>query len=77
MEFIHTLEKCLSESLGREVVFKKVFEPIKPGDVHKTYASISKLNDRIGFRPKTTIKEGLKKFTDWYVKYNNLKREDK
>lgn len=33
MVFIGTLEKCLSKSLNREVVFDKVFEPIKPGDV--------------------------------------------
>ena len=39
MTFISTLEKCLSKSIGREVVFNKEFEPIKMGDVWKTYAS--------------------------------------
>ena len=39
MVFITTLEQCLSKSLNRKVEFKKVFESIKPGDVHKTYAS--------------------------------------
>jgi UDP-glucuronate 4-epimerase len=69
MYFIETLEECLSNSLNRKVTFEKVFEPIKPGDVHKTYASTNLLRDKIGFKPSTSIKEGLQKFTDWYVKY--------
>jgi UDP-glucuronate 4-epimerase len=69
MTFITTLEECLSESLGKTVEFEKVFEPIKPGDVHKTYASTKLLEERVGFKPKTSIKEGLKNFTDWYVKF--------
>src|SRR5690606_527332 len=39
MVFIGTLEKCLSNSLGRSIEFKKKFEPIMPGDVPATYAS--------------------------------------
>src|SRR5690625_2414150 len=39
MDFIHALEKALSNSLGRQVEFDKIYEPIKPGDVPKTYAS--------------------------------------
>lgn len=73
MVFINTLEKCLSKSLGREVEFEKIFEPIKPGDVPKTYASTKLLEEAIDFKPKTTIEEGLQKFTDWYVQYYNKK----
>ncbi|MEK3683109.1 GDP-mannose 4,6-dehydratase [Paenibacillus sp. FSL R10-2736] len=73
MVFIETLEKCLSKSLGREVVFKKVFEPIKPGDVPATYASTDLLQQAVGFKPQTSIEEGLQKFTDWYVQYYNAK----
>lgn len=69
MVFIKTLEECLSISLGKSVEFKKSFEAIKPGDVHKTYASTDKLEKLIGFKPKTSIKDGLQKFTDWYVTY--------
>ena len=68
MTFIETLEKCLSFSLGREVVFEKIFEPLKPGDVPATYASTDLLQAAIGFKPKTSIKDGLQKFTDWYVR---------
>lgn len=69
MTFITTLEKCLSNSIGTEVVFKKKFEPIKPGDVPATYASTDRLQKAIGFKPETSIEEGLQNFTDWYVKY--------
>lgn len=69
MVFIETLEKCLSKSLGKEVVFEKVFEPIKPGDVPATYASTDKLEKAVGFKPRTSIEEGLQRFTDWYVRY--------
>ena len=73
MVFIGTLEKCLSKSLNREVVFDKVFEPIKPGDVPATFASTDLLQKAVGFKPKTSIEEGLQQFTDWYVNYYNVK----
>ncbi len=73
MHFISTLEKCLSKSLGREVEFKKEFEPIKPGDVPKTYASTEQLQRAVEFKPETSIEEGLQQFTDWYVEYYNKK----
>ncbi|WP_130860455.1 GDP-mannose 4,6-dehydratase [Gracilibacillus phocaeensis] len=69
MTFIETLEKCMSNSLGKEMTFEKQFEPIKPGDVPATYASTDKLQAAIGFKPQTSIQEGLQRFTDWYVRY--------
>jgi len=73
MTFIETLEKTLSKSTGREVVFDKVFEPLKPGDVLATYASTDLLQEAVGFKPSTSIEEGLQKFTDWYVGYYGVK----
>lgn len=73
MVFLETLEKCLSKALGQEVVFKKIFEPMKPGDVPKTYASTDMLQQAVGFKPQTTIAEGLQKFADWYCGYYKLK----
>jgi len=61
MVFIGTLEKCLSKSLGREVEFEKIFEPLKPGDVPATNASTDLLYEDVGFKPETTIEEGLQK----------------
>jgi UDP-glucuronate 4-epimerase len=72
MTFITTLEKALSNALGREVEFEKVFEPIKPGDVPATYASTNLLQQAVGFKPETSIEEGLQKFADWYVDYYKL-----
>src|SRR5690625_5405898 len=59
MHFIDSLEKALSNALGRQVEFKKKFEPIKPGDVPRTYASTEALHQAVGFKPKTSIEEGL------------------
>ncbi|MCD1161132.1 GDP-mannose 4,6-dehydratase [Peribacillus frigoritolerans] len=73
MVFIETLEKCMSNALGREVLFEKIFEPIKPGDVPATYASTDLLQRAVGFKPKTSIEEGLQKFVNWYVGYYMVK----
>ena len=72
MTFIHTLEKSFSMVLGREVVFEKVYEPLKPGDVPITYASTELLEQAIGFKPKTSIEEGLQRFAEWYVDYYEI-----
>ena len=64
---------ALSNALGREVVFEKIFEPIKPGDVPATYASTDLLQKAVGFKPETSIEEGLQKFADWYVEYYEVR----
>lgn len=73
MVFITTLEKCLSNAIGSEVVFNKIFEPIKSGDVPATYASTDLLQEAVRFKPETSIEDGLQKFSDWYVEYYKLK----
>ena len=74
MDFILSLEEALSNSLGREVEFEKIYEPIKPGDVPATYANTEKLQEAIGYKPDTSILDGLQIFTDWYVDYYNVKK---
>lgn len=73
MVFIETLEKCLGKAAGRQVVFDKIYEPIKPGDVQATYASTDMLQNAVGFKPQTPIEEGLQKFADWYCDYYKVK----
>ena len=73
MTFIEALENALSKALGRKVVFDKVFEPMKPGDVPATYASTDLLEQVVGFKPHTPIEVGLQKFADWYVEYYKCK----
>lgn len=73
MEFITILEEAFSQSLGRSIKFNKKYEPMKLGDVPATYASTDRLQELTGFKPITSIKDGLQKFTDWYVNYYQKK----
>lgn len=43
--------------------------PMQQGDVETTYADTSKLEKDFGFKPKTTLNDGLAKFVEWYKKY--------
>lgn len=73
MAFITSLEEALSNSLGKEIEFEKIYEPIKPGDVPATYANTEKLQEAIGYKPDTAILDGLQQFTDWYVAFYDKK----
>lgn len=73
MVFIRTLEKCLSQTIGRTVTFEKIFEPIKPGDVPATFASTDLLQQAVGFKPETKIEDGLQQFANWYCEYYQVK----
>ena len=68
MEFIHTLE-----DLSGEIAIKEMVPP-QPGDVVATYADISKARAKLGFSPKTSLKEGLKHFVGWYLDHPDLMR---
>ena len=41
--------------------------PAQPGDVERTYADIRKASERLGYRPRTDIREGLALFIRWYL----------
>ena len=44
---------------------------MQPGDVERTFADISKAKKLIGYNPKTSFKEGIESFIDWYkANYN-------
>ncbi|MGD9297594.1 MAG: NAD-dependent epimerase [Chromatiales bacterium] len=45
--------------------------PMQPGDVPITYADIDDLVADVGFRPVTTVEEGIREFMKWYRKYYN------
>lgn len=63
MHVIGLLEKCL----GREA--EKNMMPMQPGDVPETYADIEDLAKDVGFRPATTIEDGVARFVEWYREY--------
>jgi len=44
---------------------------MQPGDVEITYADISELEHDFGFKPSTSLKDGLNKFVAWYKEYYN------
>lgn len=48
---------------------KMEFLPMQDGDVPATYASIAKLEKAIGYRPVTTIQEGLPLFAEWFKRW--------
>lgn len=63
MYFIETLEKVLGRTADKEYL------PMQAGDVYQTYADVSELERDFGFRPETTIEEGLSRFAEWYKEY--------
>lgn len=66
MTFIETLEKALGKTAEKE------YMPMQPGDVYQTYADVSELEKDFGFRPSTSIAEGLGKFARWYREYYHI-----
>jgi len=55
---------AIEEATGKKA--KIVRKPMPPGDVVATAANVDDLEKVVGFRPKTTIEEGMKKFVEWY-----------
>ena len=58
------LVELLEINLGRSAVRRLL--PMQPGDVPATYADIDDLEAAVGFRPTTTIEDGVAKFCDWF-----------
>lgn len=67
MAFIRTIEK----ELGIKAIID--YKPMQPGDVQATYANIDGLMQDVGFRPDTTIEEGMARFVEWYRSYYDVK----
>ena len=47
----------------------KELVPMQPGDVPVTYADTTPLEQDFGFKPSTPLREGLRRFAEWYAKY--------
>jgi len=67
MDYITALEEALNLDAQKE------FLPMQQGDVIVTHADTSRLKAIINFSPETSIKTGINKFVDWYVKYYSSK----
>ena len=65
MDFINEIEVTLG------LKAKKNFMPKQAGDVYQTYSSCKKLYKDYGYVPKTNLKEGVRRFINWYKDYYN------
>ena len=63
MDYIKEIERCLKKEAIKE------FIEMQPGDVKDTASNTDSLNKWIGFKPSTTISEGVSKFVDWYLDF--------
>lgn len=65
LNFISELETALGKKS------KKKMLPMQAGDVYQTYADTSALERDFDYRPQTSLKEGISKFVEWFLEYNN------
>ncbi|HEV7690967.1 MAG TPA: NAD-dependent epimerase/dehydratase family protein [Hyphomonadaceae bacterium] len=63
MDFIHIIE----QTTGKQAQLQ--MEPMQPGDVLATYANIDALARDYGFKPTTSLEEGIPRFVEWYREY--------
>ena len=69
--------QILSQELVRAKVLSKDYDfeahkklvPMQPGDVPVTYADTTDLEKDFGYKPKTSLREGLRKFAEWYYEF--------
>ena len=66
MDYINAIEKCIG------VKAKKEFLPLQMGDVPSTSSDCSELESWIGFKPHTSVYDGVKKFVEWYKDFYGI-----
>jgi UDP-glucuronate 4-epimerase len=70
LRYIEVLETALGKKATLELL------PIQPGDVPSTSADVSELEKAVGFRPQTTVEEGIVRFVEWYREFYAGTRND-
>jgi UDP-glucuronate 4-epimerase len=63
LRYIEVLEQCLGKKAEKNLL------PLQVGDVPDTFADVQALVDDVGFKPATSVEEGIRNFVDWYVSY--------
>ena len=63
MHYIETLEQCLGKKAQKDLL------PLQPGDVPDTYADVQDLVSDLGYKPDTSVEQGVANFVDWYMSY--------
>ncbi|HYU47262.1 MAG TPA: NAD-dependent epimerase [Terriglobales bacterium] len=69
LRLIEVLESCLGKKARKNLL------PLQPGDVLATYADVDDLMHDTGFRPSTTIEDGIERFVRWYRSYYRVQAE--
>lgn len=59
--------EAIEDALGIKAI--KELLPLQPGDVPDTYADVSNLVEQVGYRPSTSVQEGVRRFVQWYRAY--------
>ncbi len=59
--------KVLEKEIGIKAKFKKI--KMQKGDVLNTFANISKLSNKVNYKPKLSLESGIKNYIDWYKSY--------
>ncbi|MCA0892695.1 NAD-dependent epimerase [Microbulbifer agarilyticus] len=62
-DYIDALEQALGKKAIREML------PMQPGDIPDTHADTGKLEQAVGYRPDTSVVDGVQRFVDWYREY--------
>ena len=63
MRYIEVLEDCLGKKAIKNML------PLQPGDVPYTYANTDDLMNDVGYKPDTSVEDGIAKFVQWYKDY--------
>lgn len=70
-EFIEAIEVACGKTA------EKTYMDMQPGDVPKTYADTTQLETAVGYKPATTIQEGMVKFVEWYKTFQTELKSNK
>ncbi|GGE79977.1 NAD-dependent epimerase [Stappia taiwanensis] len=62
--------EAIEEACGRKAI--RNYMPLQPGDVLSTWADVEDLIEVTGFRPQTSVRDGVKAFVDWYRAHYNV-----
>ena len=62
-EYIEAIEEATGKKAKKEML------PLQPGDVPDTFADVSELVKSVGYKPATSVKQGVAQFVDWYRDY--------
>ena len=71
---LNELVASLEEVIGKKAIVERL--PEQAGDVPKTFADITRAKQLLGYNPQTQLKEGLKKFYEWFIENKELLMQD-